>query len=539
MKQSRRIPFWLAAVLVASASVAEPAANKASSPDRAAAIASLVRSLESLQAKGGPSSAGRTWLAGEIERAQASIEEAKDDAERSAANRRLEALLATRRLVESGATSAPVSFVRDVAPVFIKHCQICHGPKKRSSGYRLDTFDHLVKPGDSEVAPIKPGHPDESELHLLITEEDPEYRMPHDADPLGVHEIALIRRWIAQGAKFDGPDSAAPLVSVVPRATHRDPPEAYSVPFPITALAFSPDGRSLAVGGYHEITVWNPADGSLIRRIHNVPERTYALAYSPDGSRLAVGGGAPGESGEIRLFDPSDGSLRSVLGSTADVVFDVAFDPAGKRLAACGADRTIRLFDLATGRQERQIENHADWVMDVAWSPDGSRLASASRDRTAKIFDAKTGDVELTYAGHEAPVFAVAFNEDGEQAISAGGDHRIHVWSSRDDNANRRRGGLRTMDGFGADVLALYVRAGRVYASSADKTVRAFDIERRESVRTYEGCDDWMYCLAYDPVTKRLAAGGFDGRVMIWDAESGAKVAAFMAAPGLAQATQR
>ena len=51
---------------------------------------------------------------------------------------------------------APVSFVRDIAPVLVKQCQGCHGPKKVKGGYRVDTFEHLLKP-EKATHPQSPG----------------------------------------------------------------------------------------------------------------------------------------------------------------------------------------------------------------------------------------------------------------------------------------------------------------------------------------------------------------------------------------------
>ena len=125
---------------------------------------------------------------------------------------------------------------------------------------------------------------------------------------------------------------------------------------PVTAIVFSADGQQLFVSGYHELTVWNPADGKLINRIKNVGQRTYALSLSPDGKLLAVGCGAPGRLGETRLLDSATGELKNVLGSTGDVVLDVAFSPSGDRIAVGAADGIVRVFEVPGGKEERRQE---------------------------------------------------------------------------------------------------------------------------------------------------------------------------------------
>ncbi len=342
-----------------------------------------------------------------------------------------------------------ISFSKDVAPILLKRCLGCHGPNEPKGQYRLHNYDVLLKAGESGEASVTPGKPDKSELYRLISSTDADERMPREGDPLTSEQVALVKRWIEQAAPFDGPDKLASLAALVPKKIHPPAPKSYRVPVPIAALAFRPDGKELAVGGYHEVTIWDPATGSLLRRIENVEQRTLALQYSPDGALLAVAGGTPGQSGEVSLFDPAQGTLVATLGQLSDVAFGVAFDSSGTRLAACAADRTIRIYDLKSRAEQRVIEDHADWVLGIAWNPDGTQLASASRDKTSKVFDAKTGESLATYPGHGDTVYAVAFNADGKSVYSAGADKRIHVWTAATGKqaapvAGDRRRGVRT-----------------------------------------------------------------------------------------------
>jgi WD40 repeat protein len=310
----------------------------------------------------------------------------------------------------------------------------------------------------------------------------------------------------------------------------------------VTALAFRPDAAEIAVGGNHEITIWNPEDGALLRRIKGVAERTYALAYNQDGSLLAAACGTPGQLGEVKLFDPAGGKPMRHLGSMSDCAFDVAFSADGKRLAACGADHKVRVFDVSSGKQELSLDNHSDWVLGVAFSPDGSKLASASRDKTCKVFDAETGELLLTYPDHGATVYAVAFNGDGSQAISCGGDNNIHFWHPTDQGyqdkemKKKKRQQIGTARGFGGEIFALQVHGNMVFACSADMTVRQFDAEKRNQIRQFSGHEDWLYAIAYNEPTGRLAAAGLDGQVRIFNTkakdETESEAAVFVAAPG-------
>ncbi|MDP6443575.1 MAG: c-type cytochrome domain-containing protein [Pirellulaceae bacterium] len=421
----------------------------------------------------------------------------------------------------------PVSFKRDIAPLLLDNCLACHGPKKAEGGYRVDSFERVVSDGDSGAAGFVPQKVDDSESYRRLLTDDDTERMPLDGDPLPADKIALIKKWIEEGASFDGGDPKLPLASIVPPPEHPAPPEAYPSTMPITAVLFSKDGKELYVGGYHEISVWNPADGKLVRRIKNVGQRTYALDQNADGSLLAVAGGAPGKHGEVRLFKPT-GELVRVVGLSSDVALDVKFSPDGKRIAASSAESVVQVFAVDTGEKQLTITSHSDWVAAVAWSPDGSKLASASRDKTVKVFDTKTGELAVTYSGHGQPVKGVAFHPDGAEVFSGGGDKKIHRWKVADGKKSAEVG-------FGAEVYKLPMGGEFMFATSADKTVRQYEAKTHKEIRKYAGHQDWALSVAFHAGAKRVASGGFNGEVRIWNADDGAAVATFVAAPGLAK----
>jgi WD40 repeat protein len=350
--------------------------------------------------------------------------------------------------------------------------------------------------------------------------------MPQKADPLPAAQIALVRQWIAEGAKFDGPDAGASLASIVPQQEHPAPPDVYRYPIPVTAIALSPDGKVLAASGYNEVTLWDPADGRLLGRIKRVAERTYGLAFSPDGKTLAVAGGVPGTLGEVRLCDIERRDAGRVLERIGDVMLAVRFSPDGKHLAAGGADNAIRVYALPGGTRELLIEQHADWVTDLAYSPDGAKLASASRDRSSRVFDAKTGAMQAAFLAHEEAVFGVAWLPGGKTLASAGRDRKVRFW----DTADAKELGKTT--GLDAEPQKLVAGLGKVFCATSNGSVRVYSAQTREVVTTLTAPGDWAYCLAVDENAKRLIVGYHGGRVRVFDPDASKPVNEFVASPG-------
>ncbi|WP_435009277.1 c-type cytochrome domain-containing protein [Tundrisphaera lichenicola] len=425
---------------------------------------------------------------------------------------------------------APVSFLKDVAPILVQNCIACHNLKKSESKYVMTTFAQLAKGGAmGKDITLAPGDPDAS-YFVELCRPDGEPRMPYKQDPLPKEKLDLIERWVKEGAKYDGAEPTEDWPAALRKATPVSIPEAYPATVPITALAFSPDGSEVLTSGFHEVTTWKVADGSPARRLRGPAERIHDVAYSPDGKWMATASGDPGQFGSVQLWiaEPEGGAklVRDLL-ETTDSAFAVAFSPDGTKLAAAGADRAVRVWEVATGKELALIEDHADWIFDLAWSPDGKRLATASRDKTSKVFDVEKKESIATFPGHADTVYCVAFAPDGKSIVTGGADNQIRSWNP-DEDAKQ----IKVVGGFGGAVFRLlFAPDGKtLLATGADKVVRTFvDLAPK---LTINGHNDWVYSLALSPDAKTIASGSWDGEVRLWSAEDGKPVRTILAAPG-------
>ena len=208
------------------------------------------------------------------------------------------------------AHAQPVSFSKEIAPIIQRRCAGCHGERTNLGDWRAHTFAALMKPGASGAAMVVPGKPEASEFYKRVAHKDPELRMPKSDDALSMQQLALVKRWIAEGAKFDGGNKAALLKTLLGPRVHPAAPASYRTPVPVLALAFVPGGKQIVVGGYNEVTLWDAETGKLVRRIGGLPQRIQSLQVSKDGKTLLVGGGIPGEYGEVALVELATGKRR-------------------------------------------------------------------------------------------------------------------------------------------------------------------------------------------------------------------------------------
>ncbi len=196
--------------------------------------------------------------------------------------------------------------------------------------------------------------------------------------------------------------------------------------FSITALAFSPDGKTLASatgswlpdGAPGEIKLWDVAAGTERATLGRLPVMVLALAFSPDGKTLAS------VSQSVKLWDVTTGK------ETADLPLQhadsVAFSPDGKTLAVGqGVHEDITpgsvvLWDLAAGKERASLEGHVGMVGCLAFTPDGTTLASADSRGTIKLWDVVAAEERRTIRNPGDSFFLVtlAITSDGRALLA-------------------------------------------------------------------------------------------------------------------------
>lgn len=420
-------------------------------------------------------------------------------------------------LAAASTALAEPSFVRDIAPILVEQCVECHRAGKVKGGYRLDTWEALGKPGDSEAPPLTPGQPEQSELYRLIVTHDEDDRMPKKADALPETQAELIRDWITRGARFDGGEKEAGrlLAELVPEADGGQAPERYPHPLPVTALAPHPDGELLAVAGYHEVNLWQVETRELARRLPGLPERVLALEWLPrkDGAPwLLAGGGVPGRSGGLWLVEPdAKGKPPRRLLQTRDCLMALAVSPDGRRVVTAGADNALRCVELPSGKLLWSVEAHADWVLDLAMSPDGRHVATASRDRTARLLSVENGEIEATFTAHPAPVTSVLFRNDGQIVYSGDAGGEIRTWNLGGQGVKDS-----TLRAGRSEVLAMANAGDLLLAAMSDGRLTPLQVKTRKALEPLARSAERLESLRVTPETGggwRVFAGGHDGAV--------------------------
>jgi RNA polymerase sigma factor (sigma-70 family) len=189
------------------------------------------------------------------------------------------------------------------------------------------------------------------------------------------------------------------------------------------AVAFAPDGKTLATGGWDgALVLWDVSGGRMLRTIHpgDRPTIVDAVAFSPDGRLIATGHHAPPKekTDYVYLWDATTGELVRQIEAGHQVTWCLAFSPDGRWLATGGLDRTVRLWEVATGRRMHQLRGHEFWVLRLVFDPDGRTLATGGYDGTSLLWSLRPKLDPLPAAG-VWPLWEALLGPDAASAYRA------------------------------------------------------------------------------------------------------------------------
>jgi len=205
--------------------------------------------------------------------------------------------------------------------------------------------------------------------------------------------------------------------------------------FPQGSAAIAPDGRFAARIDGTRVVLQEKSSGRPVARLAGPAERIYSIAFSPNGKILAVGGRQPGAC-RVKLWSVPAGGLLQSLEHPSDV-FGVAFSPNGRLLATACYDGKVRIWQVKSGSLMREIafEGCQDYMAapnDVAFAPDGSRIAAGGFGAAPRIYDVNSGRVLGSLGDATGRVAGVCYSPDGRLVALARHKEGAAIYDARD-----------------------------------------------------------------------------------------------------------
>jgi WD40 repeat protein/ABC-type dipeptide/oligopeptide/nickel transport system ATPase component len=197
----------------------------------------------------------------------------------------------------------------------------------------------------------------------------------------------------------------------------------------IKNIRFSPDGKLIGTASWDgTVKIWT-VDGKLLRNFTEHKRPVNGLAFSPDSKAIALGGYGDENGNNLWMLWDINGKARTILGHS-DQIYRLAFSPNGKIVATASWDRSIKLWNAVDGKLIRTLDGkHNSWILGLNFSPDGKMLVSSSQDKTAKIWSVE-GNLLYTLIDHKGDVNDVVFSPNGKIIASASSDQTIKLWNT-------------------------------------------------------------------------------------------------------------
>ncbi len=426
-----------------------------------------------------------------------------------------------------------------------ENCVSCHTDAKRKGGLLIDSRESLLKGGDT-VAAIVPGKSGESFLvETLFPDADPHMPPKEQMEP---RAIAAIEKWIDEGAKWDAekwarlnlpekfdvtrgklPERYEPVFSVaispdnkILAAGRGEVIDWYTVkpgegdkPVPelefrssstghadaIQSLAFSPDGKTLASGGFRSVKFWNPAAPEKPLKEITAPflGRLTALLYLKSSDRLLAADSFPSQIGRLHVIDLKTDQATTFNSAHRDSIFDLSMSPDGKSYATASADKIITVRNTSDHEITKRLEGHTGYVIATAFNPEGTKLASVGDDEEIKVWELESGKKVSSFVSSKSgPLHAVAWLVDPTNK------------KKKDEEKDKEK-----KEAINTDRIIAFTESGRPDSFTDLKEHEGEQRSTGAKARGFDKVDTPLFSMTFHSEKQWFFAGGENGKLYV------------------------
>jgi WD40 repeat protein len=279
-------------------------------------------------------------------------------------------------------------------------------------------------------------------------------------------------------------------------------------PAVVTGIWLSADGRTIAAAtDDHRVTMWDAHTGQITARLESHADWVRAVVVSHDGSTLCSGAGDR----SLCLWDAQRQEPLFPLPACENAIAAAAFHPNNQQVAVVGFSNRLTIVNTSTGQVSQELVCPCGDVRAVAFSADGERMAVAGRNGRIRVWNVTSGARERDIETDGRRIRALAFSPDGRWLAAAGSSPVIRIL-----DATR-----------GETVMSLNTRPAKVYSlafvdhrrlatGGTDNRIRVWDLESRQAVSQLAGHTGTVAALASSRDGSLLVSGSYDTTLRIW-----------------------
>ena len=285
---------------------------------------------------------------------------------------------------------------------------------------------------------------------------------------------------------------------------------AYAAEPPITAIAFSSDGKSVVAVSQSGLQEFNWPQLEPQRIIGTSAANLHGVVFSPNGTRIAVAGGNPAEEGIVEIFSWPKGELQTRISGHDDSVRSVVWLD-DSRIVTSSIDRQIKLWSLDNKLMSRTFRGHSRSVTASCVLKGGKTLVSTGVDQTVRVWDISSAKLIRSLSQHTKPIHSVVRRPQSgglPMVATASADRSIRFWQPTIGRMVRYiRLESEPLN------IAWLDKGTKIAAVCVDGRVRIIDADEVKVLQSISAIDGLAYSIAVHPNDGSLAVGGTNGQI--------------------------
>jgi WD40 repeat protein len=284
-------------------------------------------------------------------------------------------------------------------------------------------------------------------------------------------------------------------------------------PAVVTGVTITPDGKTIATAtDDHRVTVWDTATAEMKDHFDGHADWVRSVVLSQDGNTVASGG----SDRALRVWDVHEHHDVFQLPACDNTVASVCFHPNSHQLALVGFSNSLKIVNTSTGQISQELVCPCGDMRTVTFSPGGARMAVAGRNGKIRIWNVNNGTQERDIETDGRRIRTLAFSPDGSRLAAAGSSQSIRVLDTATGET------VMTLSTRPAMTYALlFIDNHRLATGGTDNRIWIWDLNSRQAVTQLVGHTGTVAALACDSHGTTLVSGSYDTTVRIWNLADG------------------